>query len=254
MDGYCFNHYPTMSNTNTTPKKVAMIVANAAISEQTGWPIGFWWAELAHPYWEFKENGFEVELFSPEGGAVEADGFSDPEHESGYSADDYLSLGFKKSPKHFGLTQETHKLADLNPENFDAIFVTGGQSPMYTFVNNEPLQQTFAQFYEQGKIASAICHGTCILLNTRLSNGELLVKNKTWTGFANCEEDYADQAVGTKIQPFRIEDRANEIPDTTFKVGQPFEAYALRDGNLITGQQQHSGTAAARLVVEALNA
>ena len=31
-----------------------------------------------------------------------------------------------------------------------------------------------------------------------------------------------------------------------------FKPFAVRDGNLITGQQQYSGAAAARLVIEAL--
>jgi hypothetical protein len=32
----------------------------------------------------------------------------------------------------------------------------------------------------------------CVLLKARLSTGELLVTGKTWTGFANTEEDYTD--------------------------------------------------------------
>ena len=35
-------------------------------------------------------------------------------------------------------------------------------------------------------------------LKTRLSNGDLLVKGKTWTGFANVEEAFADNFVGQK--------------------------------------------------------
>ena len=75
---------------------------------------------------------------------------------------------------------------------------------------------------------------------------------KTWTGFANSEEDYADSYVGKRIQPFRIEDEARKIPNTNFIVNGRFRPFAVRDGNLVTGQQQHSGAVAARLVVEAL--
>jgi putative intracellular protease/amidase len=91
------------------------------------------------------------------------------------------------------------------------------------------------------------------LLEAKKSNGELLVKGKTWTGFADAEEEFADQAVGMKIQPYRIETEAKKIAGTTFKVAAPFSAYAIQDGNLITGQQQNSGAAAAELVVKALN-
>ena len=40
------------------PKRVAIVASNPAVSRQTGWPIGFWWAELTHPYWEFVEHGY----------------------------------------------------------------------------------------------------------------------------------------------------------------------------------------------------
>lgn len=31
------------------PKRVALVIANPAVSTTTGWPVGFWWAELTHP-------------------------------------------------------------------------------------------------------------------------------------------------------------------------------------------------------------
>jgi putative intracellular protease/amidase len=80
----------------------------------------------------------------------------------------------------------------------------------------------------------------------------LLVRGKTWTGFANSEEDYADEFVGQRIQPFRIEDEARMIEGTNFIVSSRFKPFAVRDGNLITGQQQYSGAAAARLIIQAL--
>ena len=55
------------------PKHVAIVASNPALSKQTGWAIGFWWSELTHPYWEFVEHGYKVEIFSPNGGKLEAD-------------------------------------------------------------------------------------------------------------------------------------------------------------------------------------
>ena len=89
-------------------------------------------------------------------------------------------------------------------------------------------------------------------MDTKTSNGELLVKGKTWTGFADAEEEFADQAVGMKIQPYRIETEAKKIEGTIFKTAAPFSSYAIQDGNLITGQQQNSGAAAAELLVQSL--
>lgn len=234
------------------PKRIALIAANAATSEQTGWPIGFWWAELTHPYWEFTEKGYHVDIYSPDGGKLLADSFSDPEDASGYSAHDIISLGFKKSPTHAALLENTPSIDSLNIADYDAIFLTGGQSPMYTFINNTNLHKLVVDFHEAGKVTALVCHATCVLLKAKTADGELLAKGKTWTGFANSEEQFADNFVGMKIQPFWIEEEASKIPDTNFITGGSFKPFAVRDGRLITGQQQYSGAAAARLVIEAL--
>ena len=233
-------------------KRVLFIAANPGISATTGWPIGFWWAELTHPYWAFTQAGYDVTIASPKGGDLITDGYSDPEHESGYSASDILSLGFKKSSTHAALLKNTPAIDDVNLADFEAIFVTGGQSPMVTMIDDTSVHTFVAQAYEMDKIVAIVCHGTCILLKTKLSSGDLLVKGKTWTGFANSEEAFADSFVGMKIQPFWIEDEARKLADTNFITSGMFKAFAVRDGNLITGQQQNSGVAAAELVIEAL--
>ena len=232
--------------------KVLMIVSNPAVSQQTGWPIGVWASELTHPYWEFSEAGYAIDIASPNGGKVIFDGFSHPEDESKYTAFDFISLGFIKDASKMQLLENTMKLSDVNPDNYKAIFVCGGQGPMYTFHGNQELYKFFANYYESGRPAAAICHGTNILLDIKLSNGKKLVEGKTWTGFANAEEAYADAYVGQKIQPFWIEEEAQKIPNTNFITGKPFDSFAVIDGNLITGQQQNSGAEAARLVLEAM--
>lgn len=232
--------------------KILMVASSPAVSQQTGWPIGFWAAELTHPLHVFQEAGFEVTLVSTEGGEVVMDGYSNPTDASGYAAHDVISLGYMQQEWFNDMLKTTKKLSDVDAGDYDAIFLVGGQAPMYTFRGNNDLEKLFVSFYESGKPSASVCHSTTLLLEATGSNGELLVKGKTWTGFANAEEDYADQAVGQKIQPYRIEDEALKIEGTTFKVSDPFSSYAIADGNLITGQQQNSGAAAARMVVAQL--
>jgi putative intracellular protease/amidase len=234
------------------PKRVLILASNPAVSSQTGWPIGFWWAELTHPFWEFAEHGYEVDVTSTSGGSLRADSWSDPRDDSKYSADDLVSLGFINSPEHMARVEASKPLADVGLDEYDALLVIGGQGPMYTFYENDLVHSTIRDFYEAGKPTAVICHGTCALLKTRLSDGSLLVRGKTWTGFANSEEDYADEFVGQRIQPFRIEDEARKIEGTNFIVSSRFKPFAVRDDTLITGQQQYSGAAAARLIIQAL--
>src|SRR5512139_3982733 len=144
-------------------KRILIIAANPAVSNTTGWPVGFWWAELTHPYWAFSEAGYEVEIRSPDGGALQADSYSDPEDASGYSAHDILSLGFKKSKAHAALLESTPSIDGVRVSDYDALFVTGGQSPMVTSRGDAKLQKLVADFHEAGKIVALVCHGTCLL-------------------------------------------------------------------------------------------
>ena len=233
--------------------KILMIASSPAISEQTGWPIGFWASELTHPLQVFQEAGYEVDIASTQGGTIEMDSYSNPTDESGYSANDMITLGYLQLEWFNKLLENTKNLSEVNPNDYDAIFLVGGQAPMYTFRHNQELKELFVNFYESNKPSAVVCHATTLLLDIKLSNGELLLKDKTWTGFANAEEDFADAAVGMKIQPYRIEDEANKIGNTTFKVALPFTSYAIEDGNLITGQQQNSGHAVAKIVVARLS-
>nr|WP_299342885.1 type 1 glutamine amidotransferase domain-containing protein [Allomuricauda sp.] len=233
--------------------KIIMVASSPAISKQTGWPIGFWASELTHPLHVFQEAGYEVELASTEGGKITMDSYSNPTDESGYSAHDVISLGYMQLDWFNQMLENTMKLTDVNTKEYDAIFLVGGQGPMYTFKGNNDLQGLFAMFYESGKPSAAVCHSTTLLLEAQKSDGKLIVDGKTWTGFANAEEEYADKAVGQKIQPYWIEEEARKLQNTYFKVAAPFSSYAIADGNLITGQQQNSGAAAARLVVEKLS-
>lgn len=235
-----------------TPRRVLILASDPAVSAQTGWEIGFWWEELTHSYWEFTKAGYEVVIASPNGGRLKADALSDPRDESRLAVDDLISLGFINSPEHRALIEHVPALSELDASDFDAVFLVGGQGPMYTFVDNPDVHALLRAFYEANKITAVICHATSVLLRTTLSSGELLVKGKTWTGFANSEEDYADSFVNMKLQPFRIEDEARNIEDTNFIVQGRFSAHAVRDGNLITGQQQYSAAVTARLVIEAL--
>ncbi len=184
---------------------------------------------------------------------------SDPRDPSGYSATDLISMGFIATPRLAALVDNTRPVAELAVSSFDAIIVAGGQAPMFTFEQATDLHQKFAAFYETGKLACALCHGVAILRYVRLSNGEYLAKGKTVTGFANVEEDFADNAVWSMnllprdkhVMPWRIEDEMKKIGANYIQAGL-WKGFAVRDGNLITGQQNFSGGETAEALLAAL--
>src|SRR5262249_8001812 len=147
----------------TKTKRIAIVLSNPAVSTTTGWPVGFWWSELTHPYYMLAEKGYAVEIFSPNGGKCEADGMSDPRDPSGYSATDLISMGFIATPKLATLIESTKPVKDIDVSKFDAIVVAGGQAPMFTLDKAADPQKKFAEFYEAGKVAAALCHGAAIL-------------------------------------------------------------------------------------------
>src|SRR5262249_33070453 len=149
----------------------------------------------SHPYFHFTEAGYGVELFSPNGGRCEADAMSDPEDSSQWQAEDVISRGYKHDPEFVKKVENTRPVDDIDLDRFDAMLVAGGQGPMFTFEAAENLHHKFAEFFQAGKVTCAMCHGTAILRYARLSSGEPLAAGKTVTGFANVEEDFADQAV-----------------------------------------------------------
>lgn len=253
----------THSNRNPVnpdkPKRAAIVISNAAVSTSTGWPVGFWWSELTHPYFTFTEAGWEVDIYSPDGGSCAWDAMSDPEDESQWQAEDVISRGYKHDPAFRQLVEQTRPVRDLDVDAYDVLVVAGGQGPMFTFEHATDLQQKFAAFYESGKVTAALCHGTAILAFTTLSDGEPLVKGKTVTGFPNVEEDLADRMTweagalpeGQSIMPWRIEDSLKDLGANFIQAGA-FRSFAIRDGNLVTGQQNFSGAETARLILEAV--
>lgn len=204
------DHHMRVDRISSTPKKVLIVVANPARSTTLGWPVGFWGAELTHPYYELTERGVEVTIASPDGGKVEMDSLSDPRDASKWSAEDLVTMGFVSTPELIELLENTPKLAYLDVDEFDAVMVAGGQSPMFTVRENEDLKSAIRRFYESEKPTAIYCHGTAALVDLTLSDGSYLVAGKTVTGFANAEEEFSDTFVGQKVMPWRVEDVLTE--------------------------------------------
>jgi putative intracellular protease/amidase len=253
----------THSNLNPVdparPKRAAIVISNAAVSISTGWPVGFWWSELTHPYFAFTEAGWEVDVYSPDGGACEPDALSDPEDESRWQAEDVISRGYKHDPAFLALIEATSPVDDLDVDAYDALVVAGGQGPMFTFATATSLHAKFSEFHATGKVTAALCHGVAILAYATLADGTPLVRDRTVTGFPNVEEDEADRLTweagalpeGQSIMPWRVEDALRERGANFIQAGA-FRSFAIRDGNLVTGQQNFSGAEVARQILEAV--
>lgn len=155
----------------------------------------------------------------------------------------------KNDPTFMQLLDNTLAPSEVNWQDYDVIYYTGGHGVMWDFLDNPELQEITKNIYERGGIVSSVCHGYCGLLNVRLSNGQYLIKDKNLTGFAWCEEVLAGVA---KTVPYNAEQLAKEHGAKYTKKLIPFIPHVVRDGNLITGQNPFSARKTALNVIEAL--
>lgn len=232
-------------------RKILFVVSNPATL--MGFPVGFFAEEMTRPFFDFVSAGYEVEIVSPRGGAVAYDGFSDPENEATQYPNDLVTIGFSHHEVFGSMLANTKSIAEVEVSDYDAVCVAGGGGPLITFKDDERLHQLIASFWERDKVVGLICHGTCLLLWTRLSDGSLLADGKTWTGYPDSEENMMNEALGTKVNEYTIETEAKKNPNTTFESAEALQPFAIRDGRLITAQQQHSTALFSQLVIEALS-
>ena len=222
--------------------KIVMVLTSHDTLGNTGKKTGFWLEELANPYYVFKDAGAEITIASPLGGHPPLDPISD---ETEYQT--ASTNRFKSDPDAQALLNNTVKLAKITAQNFDAVFYPGGHGPLWDLVDNPDSIKLIENTYAAGKPVAAICHGPCVLKNTRI-NGKALVANKNVTCFSNAEES----AVALQeVVPFLVEDMLREL-EGSFSCAENFTEHYRADGNLITGQNPASSSATAKAVLELL--
>lgn len=241
----------TRSGVKRTPRRILCIVSNTV--QLKGLPVGFFGEEMTRAFLMFIEAGHQVDLASPKGGEVMIDTHSDPRTPGGAYIDDLITLGFVHHAKFGPMLEQTLPISAVSVDDYDAVWVAGGGGPLLTFKDDPALHRLIADFYEHGKIVALICHGSSLLLWTRLSSGKLLAEGKKWTGFTDEEEDEVNQAFGITLNDYTIQSEAAGIANTTFLCRGANEPFAIRDGRLITGQQQYSSGLTAELVLDALD-
>jgi putative intracellular protease/amidase len=225
-------------------RRVLHVVSNVAHYADPSQPTGLWLSELTHAYDVFAAKGYEQRLVSPKGGAspLEPRALKWPLLDS--SARSWLA-----DKSRMALLASTAQPDDIDPADFDVIYFTGGHAVMWDFPDNEGLQRITRAIWERGGIVSAVCHGYCGLLNTRLSDGTLLVAGRRITGFSWTEEVLAGVA---RKMPYNAEAEMKKRGALYEKAVLPFVSYVTADGRLVTGQNPFSAKATAERVAAML--
>jgi len=210
----------------------------------TGKKTGFWVEEFANPYYTLLNKGAVITIATPKGGSAPIDPSSDSPDAATADTDRFNSDVVAKEK-----IANTEKLSDINPDDFDAVFYPGGHGPLWDLANDATSIALIEKFNSQAKPIGFVCHAPAALKGVKNADGTPLVNGKNVTGFTNTEE----AAVGlTDIVPFLVEDMLNENGGIYSKK-EDWAAYAIQDGNLITGQNPASSELVAEKLLESLS-
>lgn len=226
--------------------KILIITTSAATMGTSDDPTGLWLEELTTPWYAFVDAGADLTLASIAGGKIPVDPRSlKPAGENDASVERALNdATFQR------LIAETPKFDKLDASGYDAILLPGGHGTMFDYPQNAALARLVADFDAAGKVVAAVCHGPAGLVGARKADGTPVVAGRRVAAFTDSEERAAglDKAV-----PFLLETRLKEL-GARHESGPDFKPFALRDGNLVTGQNPASAEPLAKLVMEALAA
>lgn len=228
---------------------ILIVVTNVDQYDRVGFRTGLWLGELTHFWDAVEEQGFRSEIASPSGGWVPLDPQSLMMPEMGHNSrlggdvtDHYRDKQFMDQ------LNRTRSLADVSAADYDAVYLAGGHGTMWDFRSPE-LGRLLAEFYESGKIVSAVCHGPVGFLEAKLSDGRWLVEDKELTAFSWAEEqaDNRDEVV-----PFNLEEELKARGARYTKAILPLGKHVVEDGRLITGQNPASARGVGEAVARAL--
>lgn len=226
-------------------KRALIVVTNhTKFDDPKAAATGLWLSELTHFYDVFEPAGVGMDIVSPRGGKISIDGRS-----LSFPVFDKATKKRYNDPSFMALLEDTKSIADVNWNDYDAVYFAGGHGAMWDFAENADLHRRTAEMYENGKVVSAVCHGTATLLNVRLSNGQHLIAGKKGTGFA-----YFDETVAgiKKHVPYNLEKKLKQTGLQYSKAFIPLKGHTVVDGRLITGQNPNSATETAQKTLEVI--
>lgn len=224
-------------------KKILIVLTSVEKYPEMNRATGLWLGEAVHFVKKVEEAGYLVDYVSPKGGYTPID-----PHSLGMAEE--IDWEWYQDKAFMNRLGTTLKASDIKPEDYVAIYFAGGHGVIWDFPDNKELQAASRTIYESGGYVASVCHGAVGLLNITLSNGTLLLKDKTVTGFSNEEETLAGLI---EHVPYLTETEMIKRGALYKKAEQPWLPFAVEDQRVITGQNPASGGPVADLLLAALN-
>ncbi len=207
----------------------------------------FWLSEVTHPYWHLTERGVEVDFASPKGGKVVYDPYSDPYFENSTEADDLVSKGFLADEKLVAKLAATLKLSDVDLDQYDAVHVAGGRGATFDLYPNGTVAKVLEHFWAKNKVVGAICHGAIAL-----GNIPDRIRGRRTTGYTLEGDQELQRLFGSNFLIPHFPQTVLEEAGSVYSRVAPNDPYVIKDGKLITGQNQQSASEYALVLLHAM--
>jgi putative intracellular protease/amidase len=207
----------------------------------------FWLSEVTHPYWHLIERGVEIDFASPEGGKVVYDPYSDPYFANSTEPDDLVSKGFLSDKELVAKLETTLILKDVDLDRYDAVHVAGGRGATFDLYPNKDVAKALEHFWARDKVVGAICHGAIAL-----GNIPERVRGRQMTGYTLEGDQELQRLFGPGFHiPHYPQTVLEEVGGIYSRVA-PNDPYVIRDGKLVTGQNQQSASEYALVLLHAM--
>jgi putative intracellular protease/amidase len=207
----------------------------------------FWLSEVTHPYWHLIERGVEVDFASPSGGKVIYDPYSDPYFKNSTEPDDLVSKGFLSDQSLVAKLETTLKLADVDLARYEAVHVAGGRGATFDLYPNPDVARVLEYFWAKEKVVGAICHGAIAL-----GNIPERVRGRRTTGYTLEGDQELQRMFGSGFVIPHFPQTILEQAGSIYTRVAPNDPYVIRDGKLVTGQNQQSASEYALVFLSAM--
>lgn len=216
--------------------KILFVMTGAdhwTLADGTLHPTGFWAEEAVAPYRAFKAAGHEIVVATPGGVVPTVDkGSLAPEYNGGQEGADRTAAALAAMTE----LQQPVKLADVDLDDYAAVFYPGGHGPMEDLAVDTASGELLTLALESGKPLGVVCHGPAALLAAVKDDGTNSFAGYQVAAFTNDEEIQGGLADKAK---WLLQDRLTEA-GVQVQVGQPWAPKVVVDRNLVTGQNPAS--------------
>lgn len=226
-----------------TPNKALLVLTSHRTLGNTGRGTGFYYDEMAAPYWALRDQGFDVTIASIAGGEA----YPDPKTLVEPEKRPPMVARFMDDPVAMAQLMQTETARDVDPTQYQCVFLPGGHGAMWDF-DSALVGELVSKAWAAGAVVGAVCHGPAGLLQAKKPDGSPLVQGLRVNSFTDLETEQIE-LVG--VEPFLLETRLRELGGL-FESSANFTSHAVRDGRLITGQNPQSTVAVCELLLAAL--